>query len=59
MSKKFEVTYTYCVDAIMVVEADSPEAAEAEVERLWTGEDVSKEKPLDFTDFEVLGVRKK
>lgn len=59
MSKRFEVTYTYCIDASMVVEAETPMEAETIVEKTWKSGDATKEKVSDVADFEVLNVRKK
>lgn len=56
---KYEVYYTYCVDASMVVDADSPQDAEIKVEQMWSEGKVAKEKLADVADFEILNVRRR
>lgn len=61
MTKRYEVFYTYCVDASVRVDANSEAEAIAIVTAGWlTGdEDVSSPKTLDYTDFEVLYAKKR
>jgi hypothetical protein len=56
--QRFEVFYTYCIDASTVVEADDSEAAEVLAEQAWKKGDCSKEKLQDFSDFEILNTKK-
>lgn len=55
---KYEVFYTYCIDASTTIECDTPEEAEALVEAAWRKGDATKEKLQDFSDFEVLNCKK-
>lgn len=55
---KYEVFYTYCVDASTVVEAESPENAEAAAEAAWKKGDCTRERLQDFADFEILHTKK-
>lgn len=54
----FEVFYTYCVDASTVIEAEDSEAAEVIAETAWKKGDATREKLQDFSDFEILNVKK-
>lgn len=55
---KFEVFYTYCIDASTIVECETQEEAEAFAEAAWRKGDSTKEKLQDFSDFEVLNCKK-
>lgn len=61
MPRKYEVYYTYSVDASIRVDAESEQDAMAKVERMWTemGDPVHAPKTLDYTDFEVLYAKKR
>lgn len=61
MSKRYEVFYTYSVDASVRLEADSEEEAIEKVEKLWEsdGDIAIKPKTLDYCDFEVLYAKKR
>jgi len=61
MSRRYEVFYTYTVDASVRLEADSSEDAIEQVEKMWESEGDSgiKPKTLDYSDFEVLYAKKR
>lgn len=61
MSRRYEVFYTYAVDASVRVEADSEEEAIDKVEQAWENGDVvvTTPKTLDYSDFEVLYAKKR
>lgn len=61
MSRRWEVFYTYTVDASIRVDAESEEEAIAKVEKQWyeAGDPVHAPKTLDYTDFEVLYAKKR
>lgn len=61
MSRRWEVYYTYTVDASIRVDAESEEEAIAKVEKQWeeVGDPVHAPKTLDYTDFEVLYAKKR
>ncbi len=61
MTRRYEVFYTYSVDASVRVDAESEEEAIAKVEKLWEseGDIVVKPKTLEYTDFEVLYAKKR
>lgn len=55
---KYEVFYTYCVDASATIEAEDSEAAEILAEAAWKKGDGTNEKLQDFSDFEILNTKK-
>lgn len=55
---KYEVFYTYCVDASTIVEAEDSELAETLAEQAWRKGDATREKLQDFSDFEILNCKK-
>lgn len=59
--RRYEVFYTYCVDASVRVDAESEEEAVDKVTEAWENEDikVTKPKTLDYSDFEVLYAKKR
>jgi hypothetical protein len=61
MNRRWEVFYTYCVDASVRVDAESEQEAMDKVSEAWEkGEgEVTKPKTLDYSDFEVLYAKKR
>lgn len=61
MSRRWEVFYTYTVDASIRVEAESEEEATEKVETMWEegADPLYLPKTLDYTDFEVLYAKKR
>ena len=61
MSNRWEVFYTYCVDASVRVDAESEYEAVQKVYEAWENEstEVTKPKTLDYSDFEVLYAKKR
>lgn len=61
MSRRWEVFYTYSVDASVRVEAESEDDAIEKVEKLWDsgGDAQVKPKTLDYSDFEILYAKKR
>lgn len=61
MNRRWEVFYTYTVDASVRVDAESEEEAMKKVVDAWDNEDadVTKPKALEYTDFEVLYAKKR
>ena len=55
---KYEVFYTYCVDASSIIEAEDSEIAETMAEEAWKKGDGTREKLQDFSDFEILNTKK-
>jgi hypothetical protein len=58
---RYEVFYTYAVDASIRVEAASEQEAMDKVEKMWSeaGDTVHTPKTLEYTDFEVLYAKKR
>lgn len=58
---RWEVFYTYTVDASVRVDAETEQEAREKVEKLWEsdGDDAVKPKTLEYTDFEVLYAKKR
>ncbi len=59
--RRWEVYYTYTVDASVRVDAESEEEAMEKVNEAWNNEaaEVTKPKMLECTDFEVLYAKKR
>lgn len=61
MSRRWEVFYTYSVDASIRVDADNEQEAREKVERMWNelGDPVHAPKTLEYMDFEILYAKKR
>lgn len=61
MSRRWEVFYTYTVDASVRVDAESEYEAIQKVYGAWENEssELTKPKTLDYSDFEVLYAKKR
>lgn len=58
---RWEVFYAYTVDASIRVDAETKQEAIEKVTRAWeeSDEELAKPKTLDYSDFEVLYVKKR
>lgn len=58
--RRWEVYYTYSVDASVRVDAETEQEAREKVEAMWESDGASAmPKTLDYTDFEILYAKKR